>query len=547
MLDIRRVARSGAILFLTGLSIPAAHAQQKHGAPERCEWRQEGRFVLYCHTESDPITPEEAESDAMMARVGLIHVRQPDWNPVTSLPPGFDETTVDRANTGDVAAMRLTGVFHLSYGTTALAVPWLEKAASAGNADAAHRLAILYRRGHGVPRDDARAVRWFTVAANAGDVEAAHWLGELYLSGGKGLAQDPAQAARWFRPAAEAGDAAAMYRLAMLIPGEAKDWLEHSARGGFTAAADELRRRGLAVPAATPVTPIVLPVDTHEACKALPKNPIGQSPTNPDDQRSAALIMGGMFGDKDGALCWSRRAAFNGSGYAAIDLADAYATGNATRPGSQVLYYSEPDRVFAVRKDDAEAARWYAFAARSKEEFIPGRAMLKLGDMYASGVGVPRNDVEAARLYLQARAMDQFGSAISLADMYRGGFGVVRDDNKAAQALMDEIGGATEGALYGAMLVDGMKPLDDRWTAESIGLAAEDGYVEAMLVYGRMLATGSGGVDKDVGEARRCLALAAQLGQPEAAAELAKLPATDPPHKREDPFLSGKVVPQCRP
>jgi TPR repeat protein len=254
-----------------------------------------------------------------------------------------------------------------------------------------------------------------------------------------------------------------------------------------------------------------------------------------------------MAGDKEGALCWSRRAALNGSGYAAIDLAQAYETGAAAAPGSRFLYYPEPDKVFAVQKDDAEAARWYALAARSKDQFIPAQAMIKLGDRYASGVGVPRNDVEAVRWYRKARAADENAYDMSLPDMYRGGFGVVRDDRKAMQALLTIIGGVTARAQYGAMVVEGVTSLDNRWTSESIGDAAEEGYVEAMLIYGRMLAKGGDGVDKDVGEARRCLALAAQLGQLDAAAELAKLPPTDPPHTRQDPFMTGKVGQRCRP
>jgi TPR repeat protein len=49
-------------------------------------------------------------------------------------------------------------------GGAALAIPWLERAANAGSAEAAARLAHLYFMGREVTRDEAAALRWMELA-----------------------------------------------------------------------------------------------------------------------------------------------------------------------------------------------------------------------------------------------------------------------------------------------------------------------------------------------------------------------------------------------
>jgi TPR repeat protein len=53
-------------------------------------------------------------------------------------------------------------------GGTALAIPWLERAAGAGSAEAAARLAHLYSMGREVTRDMGLAERWMTLAKELG-------------------------------------------------------------------------------------------------------------------------------------------------------------------------------------------------------------------------------------------------------------------------------------------------------------------------------------------------------------------------------------------
>lgn len=56
----------------------------------------------------------------------------------------------------------------------------LIKDAEAGDADAQHKLAIAYRFGKGVPKDDAKAVEWLQKAAEQGNDGAQHNLGVVY-------------------------------------------------------------------------------------------------------------------------------------------------------------------------------------------------------------------------------------------------------------------------------------------------------------------------------------------------------------------------------
>jgi uncharacterized protein len=56
-------------------------------------------------------------------------------------------------------------------------VAWYERAAEAGNADAAARLCKMYLVGQGVPRDEERARGWFLVAAALGHNWGAEGIG----------------------------------------------------------------------------------------------------------------------------------------------------------------------------------------------------------------------------------------------------------------------------------------------------------------------------------------------------------------------------------
>jgi TPR repeat protein len=108
------------------------------------------------------------------------------------------------------------------------AADFFRRAAEGGNVDGAYSLALLYREGRGVMRDNAAAARWMKRAADeriaAAEVEYA-----IMLFNGEGVARDEAGAAKLFLRAAYRNNPVAMNRLARLYlagRGIAKDEIE---------------------------------------------------------------------------------------------------------------------------------------------------------------------------------------------------------------------------------------------------------------------------------------------------------------------------------
>ncbi|MGV2980921.1 tetratricopeptide repeat protein [Camelimonas sp. ID_303_24] len=130
-------------------------------------------------------------------------------------------------------------------GSPKLAASLLEKAAERGQAPAQYRIARLYEKGAGVPKDARRARAWYARAADQGNVRAMHNLAVMYADGSLG-STDYKAAASWFRKAAERGLADSQYNLGVLLarglagetnPTEAWTWFDIGARSGDQEAA----------------------------------------------------------------------------------------------------------------------------------------------------------------------------------------------------------------------------------------------------------------------------------------------------------------------
>lgn len=97
--------------------------------------------------------------------------------------------------------------------------------AAAHDAAADVRLARMLRYSHGpengVAPDPAGAARLFERAALAGDADAAFTLANM-LRDGEGMARDAAAARRWLERAAEGGSPEALQQLAMEEPDPAR-------------------------------------------------------------------------------------------------------------------------------------------------------------------------------------------------------------------------------------------------------------------------------------------------------------------------------------
>ena len=132
---------------------------------------------------------------------------------------------------------------------------------------------------------------------------------------------------------------------------------------------------------------------------------VGQASAGPIDDALAAWARG----DYAAELKITRPLALKGEAWAQTYLGDSYADGKG------------------VAKNDAEALRWYRLAAAQGY----ANALFNLGTMYANGQGVLQDYAEAVKWYRLAAAQG-FPLALSnLGVMYFKGQGVLEDDTKA--------------------------------------------------------------------------------------------------------------------
>lgn len=132
-----------------------------------------------------------------------------------------------------------------------------------------------------------------------------------------------------------------------------------------------------------------------------------------------------------------------------------------------------------VPRDDAEAAAWYRRAAGHGN--VPAQSAL--GRIYDEGKGVPRSQSKAMKWYLRAAQQGDIAAQLALGLIYDTGRGVPQNDWQAV-----------------------------KW----YGLAAERGNVMAQNNLGLVYAQGRG-IAQNYGQAYLWLSLAAELGHASAA------------------------------
>lgn len=117
----------------------------------------------------------------------------------------------------------------------------LQKAATAGSAEAQYELASQYEAGKGVPQDLARALALYQQSAEQDYPDALNDMGFFYYQGLLGLPNDPKTALVYFERAADQRHPQAMYNFAALIddglvpgkgPRDAADYLYLALRSG---------------------------------------------------------------------------------------------------------------------------------------------------------------------------------------------------------------------------------------------------------------------------------------------------------------------------
>lgn len=99
-------------------------------------------------------------------------------------------------------ASEAEGIQALQRGDYATAFQAFRTEAEQGNTSAQIKLAILYEKGNGVPKDEVQAAFWYRKAAELGDAAGQFFLGLAYANG-NGVSRDDQQAVFWYRKAAE--------------------------------------------------------------------------------------------------------------------------------------------------------------------------------------------------------------------------------------------------------------------------------------------------------------------------------------------------------
>jgi uncharacterized protein len=213
--------------------------------------------------------------------------------------------------------------------------------AEQGDAWAQLKLGGLYRRGEGVPQDDAEAASWYAKSAAQGNTDARAML--MLVCAASVIAPVQSKACAQIGPllqtAAAQGDLesedalAQMYEVGMFglpkDPGQALTWYRKAAERGDVRAESALAQR------------------------------YGMGLDIPKDDVQAAF--------------WNRKAAQQGDMLAQIELAGDYETGRG------------------VPADEAQAVAWYLKAA---QQGYPD-AQRKVGTAYALGKGVPQDNAQA--------------------------------------------------------------------------------------------------------------------------------------------------------
>jgi uncharacterized protein len=120
------------------------------------------------------------------------------------------------------------GIVAHERGDFATALGILQPLATQGNSLAQLKLAMMYRRGHGVTRDDIEALKWYRLAGIQGNISAQVNLALMH-GRGQGTTKDYAESLKWFRLAADQGDSSAQFNIGTMYDkgqGTTQDYAE---------------------------------------------------------------------------------------------------------------------------------------------------------------------------------------------------------------------------------------------------------------------------------------------------------------------------------
>lgn len=144
----------------------------------------------------------------------------PRWPPLAEVLKKWDSLTVEdvekAAERGELTAQHYLGYSYCEGRRVASnpekGIDWYTRAGEGGYMPSFNNLSVLYQNGRVVPRDAAARFRYIFRAAEGGYVPAFRIVGMSYRAG-EGVRQDFQAGIRWLQRSAEAGDALAMVEL----------------------------------------------------------------------------------------------------------------------------------------------------------------------------------------------------------------------------------------------------------------------------------------------------------------------------------------------
>jgi TPR repeat protein len=191
-------------------------------------------------------------------------------------------------------------------------------------------------------------------------------------------------------------------------------------------------------------------------------------------------------------------------------------------PAQRALGYLYRAGEAGLPKDDVEAVRLFRLAAAQSN----AAAMNDLGVMYAHGQGgLSVDEVEAVRLFRESAKQGSPQALANLGDVYIKGQGGIQKDNNAARSYFQQAadGGYPDAlARLGAFYFTGADGFE-KDTLKGVALyrqAADKGSATGRYLLALMYIEGLGGLQKDDVEAVKLLHLAADQGQPGAQSKL---------------------------
>jgi len=239
----------------------------------------------------------------------------------------------DAANRrGYISALNDLAVLDETDGRTADALDLFRRGAQQGHPLAMYNLALHYRDGIGLPRDDGQASEWFARAAGAGLVSAMVEYGRM-LDRGSGQPDSKPnrrRAIEWLQRAADSGSLRAMYYLGRIYDhGQGRDlllallWYGRAAEAGYSDAQVRVAQivekgEGLANP-----QPEI--AERYWRFAANHGDPFAQVQFA-DKLRSGLLMVKEEYGQGE-VVTMLTRAMSQGSAHAAVALAQIYRKG----------------------------------------------------------------------------------------------------------------------------------------------------------------------------------------------------------------------------